>query len=80
MMILVSYFSYISAVASSNIGATVWSVSGSITDNSISSLLSAAMLVLSKAIVHTLFCECSKHLAYRICCLILKREALSVGT
>ena len=72
-MMLMSSFSYISTVASSDIGATVWSVSGSITENYISSLLSTAMLVLGKEIVHTMFCECSKHPVYRICCLILKR-------
>ena len=76
----VSSFLYIYAIASSNVGTTVWLVSGSITENSISSLLSAAMLVLGKVIVHTLFCECSKHPVYRICYLILKRETLSVGT
>ena len=49
----------ISAVALSNWGAMEWSLVGGVTLNSNSSLLSASMRVVGKAIVQLLFCECS---------------------
>ena len=47
------------AVASSKDGLMEWSDSGLLTVNSISLLTSACIVVVGKAIVHLLCCECS---------------------